>query len=84
MKKLLIGAVITSAVSGAFIAGFECGARFVHKEMVDKLVKVTPLMINALTTLSRRAYDENLSHDEFKKLLEDELDFVSIAMKEES
>jgi hypothetical protein len=75
MQRRIIGAIVMCA--GAGIAGFTLG----EISTINRLKKAEPLIMNALENVFRKAYYENITGEDLKKLAKEELNFIEIAMR---
>lgn len=63
-----------------FAAGFVAGAHTMRSHIRMRLRRLNPLMTNAIGDMMVRLMNEDLNSEDIKKMAEEELAFIKIAM----
>lgn len=72
--------VLVGVGAFALVTGFEIGARWAQKTIQARVATAMPLLARGLASVQQHADEENLTEAQYAALLEQELEFIKIAI----
>lgn len=78
---MLKATAIASGLAAAFYWGYQTGKLDENKRVTNRLKGSAPLLSRAITSVAKRVIEDDLTQEEACRLMDMELEFITIAMQ---